>query len=612
MLKELNYIASFNTTGRTLKNQISFKPGITVIKGENEAGKSFIFEMIRYALFGTDALRGGRSLYDKLEVELLVEIKGKDYHIIRKGNSAKVNINEAVGVTATNNLIKKAFGFGLDVFDISCHAMQGELDRLTKDMRATERRQMIDRIVGLNLFEAAEKECREQTNVFRRLAESLSNTLVEPVEPEKPDDYEESKVLQARLDEQTRNEARRAALVEVAQPVKPTALAFGAEVIGLHQKWIDYDRDRSRIESQLAKLPEPPASAYTPADLQLFKRSLEQEGRGPLPSGYTREELEEWRHAHILRQNQGEPLVCGNCGEIVQGQALPDEPLISLDEIEEEFKRKQKWEGFAFDSALPKSPLSLLEIEADEAARASNTERLLLTKQLSELGNEPQSYVDEVAEFEAWDKADAEYENKLQLYDKYLKLKSELDSLPQSDPLLREKYEMAVRYESLLDRFNTLSEIYDAQLTQVIEAEENRDGYKKGNEALKDIRKEVKQYLIPSLAKASSILLQEMTDGERRDIKIDEDFEITVDKQPVSTLSGSGVSVVNLAIRIALGQVLTQSVIPVFLADEIDANMAERRTKATYKGLTRLKKRLKQIIVITHKEFEGDHLICLK
>ena len=61
---------------------------------------------------------------------------------------------------------------------------------------------------------------------------------------------------------------------------------------------------------------------------------------------------------------------------------------------------------------------------------------------------------------------------------------------------------------------------------------------------------------------------------------------------------------VNLALRIALGQVLTQSVIPIFLADEIDANMADKRTKATHDSLRRLRGKLKQIVVVTHKEFE--------
>ena len=110
MLESLKYVVTFNTTGRTLKNQISFKPGLTVIKGENEAGKSFVLEMIRYALFGSEALRGSLADYDKLEVTLNSTMKGNKYTIERKGKKATVNKDAAIGTTATNNYVKKLLG----------------------------------------------------------------------------------------------------------------------------------------------------------------------------------------------------------------------------------------------------------------------------------------------------------------------------------------------------------------------------------------------------------------------------------------------------------------------------------------------------------------------
>ena len=61
-----------------------------------------------------------------------------------------------------------------------------------------------------------------------------------------------------------------------------------------------------------------------------------------------------------------------------------------------------------------------------------------------------------------------------------------------------------------------------------------------------------------------------------------------------------------------MGRVLTQSVIPIFLADEIDANMADKRTEATHASLRRLTAQLKQIIVVTHKEFkESDQTVWI-
>jgi exonuclease SbcC len=118
--------------------------------------------------------------------------------------------------------------------------------------------------------------------------------------------------------------------------------------------------------------------------------------------------------------------------------------------------------------------------------------------------------------------------------------------------------------------------------------------------------------LVPSLSRVASSLLSEMTDGKRTKVEVDEDFEVTVDGQPVRTLSGSGISVVNLALRIALGQVLTQKVVPVFLADEIDHDMDAKRAEATHASLKKLTGVLDKVIVVTHKDIEGDHIIHLE
>ena len=62
-------------------------------------------------------------------------------------------------------------------------------------------------------------------------------------------------------------------------------------------------------------------------------------------------------------------------------------------------------------------------------------------------------------------------------------------------------------------------------------------------------------------------------------VEVDEDFEILIDGQPINTLSGSGKAVANLAVRIALGQILTNKVFSVFFADEVDAAMDDDRSE---------------------------------
>ncbi len=602
MLESLKYVVTFNTTGRTLKNQISFKPGLTVIKGENEAGKSFVLEMIRYALFGSEALRGSLADYDKLEVTLNITIKGNKYTIERKGKKATVNKDAAIGTTATNNYIKKLLGFGLNVFDISAHAMQGELDKLTKDLGPAERRRIIDEVTGLNQYEAAEKECRQQANDFRKLADALEAQLVEPVEPAKPDDYEPSEDLKKRLDAEIRNQALRDSFEEMEEPVEPEEPEGSPTAI-------DHERDRenwyaryTRLETKLGQLPEIDQT-YAREDLEAFLERLDQDERGP-QADYDEETLLQWREDHSIRNREAEPLYCGECGSLVSGRELPEEPPLSLEEIAEQIQRQKRWEGHTYRSDLPESPLTRAEIAERISAYDAAPERVLIQKEIQDLGEEP-----EVRDEEA--KAWLEYQSQLDQYDRdihsyrnYLMKKQAVDDLPEPEEFLSERYEMSLRYETLLSKFETTKDIYETQVKKLEQVKESYEGYKRGSAALKDARKEVKRYLVPSLSKVASHLLTEMTDGARRHIFIDENFDIWVDKQPVRTLSGSGVSVVNLALRVALGQVLTQSVIPIFLADEIDANMADKRTKATHASLRRLRGKLKQIIVVTHKEFE--------
>ena len=102
-----------------------------------------------------------------------------------------------------------------------------------------------------------------------------------------------------------------------------------------------------------------------------------------------------------------------------------------------------------------------------------------------------------------------------------------------------------------------------------------------------------------------------MTAGERRHIDVDADFNIMVDGQPLQTLSGSGKSVVNLALRIGLGQVLTARVLPLFMGDEIDKDMDSERAAATHETFQNLREYLTQIILVTHKPIEADHTINL-
>ena len=83
--------------------------------------------------------------------------------------------------------------------------------------------------------------------------------------------------------------------------------------------------------------------------------------------------------------------------------------------------------------------------------------------------------------------------------------------------------------------------------------------------------------MLPSLNNAASQLAATMSAGAINSVLMLDDFSIKAMKadryRPVETFSGSEASIINLALRIALGQVLTHSVFSVLIGDEIDASM---------------------------------------
>jgi DNA repair exonuclease SbcCD ATPase subunit len=103
-----------------------------------------------------------------------------------------------------------------------------------------------------------------------------------------------------------------------------------------------------------------------------------------------------------------------------------------------------------------------------------------------------------------------------------------------------------------------------------------------------------------------------MTGGQRSLIEVDQEFDVTVDGQAFSTLSGFGKAVANLALRLGLGQVLTNNVLSVFVGDEIDASMDEDRAENLHNCIQCLAGKISQIIHISHKTgVEADWSLTL-
>jgi DNA repair exonuclease SbcCD ATPase subunit len=178
------------------------------------------------------------------------------------------------------------------------------------------------------------------------------------------------------------------------------------------------------------------------------------------------------------------------------------------------------------------------------------------------------------------------------------------------EDLRSEKVE-AERYEMAYAMWTTQRAEYERRVAELQAKEEEANEIDRARKALKAIRSRVKEHLVPSLSAVASRLLSEMTGGQRTAIDVNEDFEIVVDGQDIDTLSGSGKAVANLALRIGLGQVLTNKVFPLFMGDEVDAAMDQSRAESTAAALRNLSSSIAQVVVVSHKTPEADNYIQL-
>ena len=121
---------------------------------------------------------------------------------------------------------------------------------------------------------------------------------------------------------------------------------------------------------------------------------------------------------------------------------------------------------------------------------------------------------------------------------------------------------------------------------------------------LKETKKRIKSFLLPSLNRAASALVTVITNGVIRSIQMLDDFSVKADGKRVDLFSGSEQAVINIALRIALGQVLTHKVFSVVIGDELDASMDVNRTGLLWQALANLIKSgsVEQVVLVSHED----------
>jgi exonuclease SbcC len=129
--------------------------------------------------------------------------------------------------------------------------------------------------------------------------------------------------------------------------------------------------------------------------------------------------------------------------------------------------------------------------------------------------------------------------------------------------------------------------------------------------AFTELRTELNLQLRPDLAERASTLLRDLTNGRYTDLDLDESYVPTIveDGEAKPVISGGEEDVVNLALRLAISQMIAERAgqpLSLLVLDEIFGSLDEERRAAVLDLLRSLSDRFPQVILITHVEGMGD------
>lgn len=154
--------------------------------------------------------------------------------------------------------------------------------------------------------------------------------------------------------------------------------------------------------------------------------------------------------------------------------------------------------------------------------------------------------------------------------------------------------------------YNQAKRSYDNTYEAFSAVKAQVDSEKNIIETLQLYKAKIKTSILPSVNAVASSWVQRMSQGKHASVALTDDMEILVNGAPIEALSISGRALGHLSLRMALGQVLTNSIYPVFMADEVDASMRNDRAQSVLDNLVQmLNGSVKQIIMISHRELEN-------
>ena len=123
--------------------------------------------------------------------------------------------------------------------------------------------------------------------------------------------------------------------------------------------------------------------------------------------------------------------------------------------------------------------------------------------------------------------------------------------------------------------------------------------------ALSDLRTDLNAQLRPELSEIGAGFLRDLSRGRYADLELDEDYRVALleDGEVKSVISGGEEDILNLAVRLAISQMIADRAgqpLSLLVLDEVFGSLDEERRNAVVELLRSLGDRFPQVILITH------------
>ena len=617
-----------NGYGQLSNREINLSPGINVIKGYNEAGKSTLLSFISSSLYGIDKNKNGQNIseYNKYKPWNNSNFSGSivyrlddsnEYEIYRDFNGKKTivtdsNLNDLTNDFKTTRkgveILEEQIGIDKTSFKNSSISFQKLVVLDDKD-----KSQIIQKMT--NLVSTGEENV-SYTNIVKKLSDRqvkeignnrTKNKPINEIEEEllklqqKQDEildlkYKKDNIIEDRKkiqDEFSELEKKKNFLTDVREHfLKDADKNRNLDIYNNIKQKQDMIMDKKQLKADTITIP---------AIYPKYKKVFFAEGIIAiiLIIAYFAYEIL-YRKAEVSKLIQkNETLIVALCVIVILAIAIGITYAIANVKRKKEMEKLEKYNR-EIEKEILVLRKDIMDLEKDlekmqKGSRDSNDRfyRLMKIKYLGKIDND---YLEEI-------------------------INKRAGEIAVETKKVENKYETAIIDLSKIDAENKLLEISGNKLAEVVERKENLntqkeelENYNKSFEIAKELLEqsynEMKDNLGPSFNTRLSYITKKITNGKYNEVKINRNHEIKVKSEwgdiiDLSLLSTGTIEQVNLALRLAILEHITSEKLPI-IVDEAFAFYDDQRLCNTIKFLNNEYKD-RQIILFTcsNREMES-------